>query len=188
MFIQTTYLFFMALILAIIEVQIEGENGWASKLPVWRPEAGSRVDKFFSKIMSGKPTTGYHIAVFSFVLLIMHYPFFAGADWHWKGELQTLSLFLLFSAVWDLLWIVVNPHFGIKKIGIDHIWWHRKRVGIIPFDYILALIGSFALYLPLLYYNSKYFFDWLTTVVVFGVLTFVTIILTPEERGRWNIE
>ncbi|MFH1565433.1 MAG: hypothetical protein ABIC82_06400 [bacterium] len=188
MLIQTIYLFFMALILAIIEVQIEGENGWASKLPTWRPKEGSGLDRFFSKMMSGKPTTGYHIAVFSFVLLIMHYPFFAGASWSWTSELQTLSLFLLFSAVWDLLWIVVNPHFGIKKIGVDHIWWHSKRAGIIPFDYILAFVGSFVLYIPLLYFNGNYFFDWLTTVVVFGVLTFITVILTPEERERWKVE
>jgi hypothetical protein len=176
----------MALTLAIIEVQIEGKNGWASKLPTWRPKVGSKLDKIFSKIMSSKPTTGYHIAVFTFVLLIMHYPFFAGAKWYWELELQTLSLFLLFSAVWDFLWIVVNPHFGIKKMDVQHIWWHKKRIGIVPIDYLLAIIGSFILYLPLLQKNINYLNNWAITIIIFAILIFITIMLTPEERERFK--
>lgn len=137
---QTVYLFIMALVLAIMEIQIEGKNGWASQLPTWRPKEESKLGKTFSKIMSGKPTTGYHLCVFSFVVLIMHYPFFAGLSWSWIAEAQTISLFLLFSAVWDFLWIVVNPHYGIKKMGVDHIWWHSKRWRGIPQDYFWALI------------------------------------------------
>lgn len=188
MITQTIYLFFMALALAIIEVQIEGKSGWASQLPTWRPKIGSKFDKIFSKIMSGKPTTGYHLAVFTFVFLIMHYPFFAGAKWCWISELQTLSLFLLFSAVWDFLWIVVNPHFGIKKMDVQHIWWHKKRIGIVPLDYFFALIGSFILYLPLIKKNMIFLSDWMMTVIIFGILIFITVILTSEERKRWKVD
>lgn len=178
----------MALVLAIIEVQIEGKHGWASKLPTWRPKTGCKIDKIFKKILSGKPTTGYHIAMFTFILLIMHYPFFTGAKWYLAKELQTLSLFLLFAAVWDFLWIVVNPHFGIKKMDVRHIWWHKERIGIIPIDYFLALIGSFVLYLPLLKKDMSYLADWLITILVFGILTFITVMLTSEERRRWRVD
>jgi hypothetical protein len=188
MIIQAVYLFFMALTLAIIEVQIEGRHGWASKLSTWRPKIGSRLDKMFQKIMSGKLATGYHLAVFIFVLLIMHYPFFGGAHWSWTSELQTLSLFLLFSAVWDFLWIVVNPYFGIKKMSVRHIWWHSKRWWGIPRDYYLAILGSLLLYIPLIPRNVSYFYDWLTTIVIFAILTFIVVILTPEERERWKVE
>lgn len=184
MLIQTIYLFIMALVLAIVEVQIEGQHGWASNLPTWRPKDGSKVNKMFSKIMSGKPTTGYHLAVFSLVILIMHYPFFVGLNWNWEKELQTLSLFLLFSIVWDFLWIVVNPHFGIKKISVEHIWWHSKRWWGVPADYFLGLFFSFVLYLPLIYLDFKYLQEWLMIIGLLAILTFFVIILTPEERNR----
>lgn len=188
MITQVIYLFIMALILAVIEIQIEGKNGWASKLPTWRPMVDGKLDKIFRKIVSGKPTTGYHLAVFSFVLLFIHYPFFAGLSWDWKVELHTLSLFILFSAVWDFLWIVLNPHYGIKKISVEHIWWHSKRLWGVPVDYFLSLIFSFILYLPLIFLSTNYFTDWLTIVGVFAGLTFLAVIITPEERERWKID
>jgi len=133
-------------------------------------------------------STGYHLAVFTFVILIMHYPFFAGTYWTWAIELQTLSLFLLFSAVWDFLWIVVNPHFGIRKMDVEHIWWHSKRFKGIPTDYFLAVIGSFLLYVPMILEDQRWIKDWLSTVAIFGILTFITVIMNQEERERWKIE
>jgi len=37
MLYQSIYLFVVALVLAFLEVQIEGKHGWASKLPTWKP-------------------------------------------------------------------------------------------------------------------------------------------------------
>lgn len=31
------YIFIMATVLAILEIQIEGKHGWAKNLPTWRP-------------------------------------------------------------------------------------------------------------------------------------------------------
>ncbi|MCD4705862.1 hypothetical protein K8R61_02150, partial [bacterium] len=75
------YIFIMALVLAILEVQIEGKNGWAASLPTWRPSEKERYVKFFKKIMGGKEMTGYHLSMFSFVALIFHIPFFFGLSW-----------------------------------------------------------------------------------------------------------
>lgn len=36
--IKAVYVFIMALVLAILEVQIEGINGWAKNIPTWRPD------------------------------------------------------------------------------------------------------------------------------------------------------
>jgi len=33
------YIFVMATVLALLEIQIEGANGWARNLPTWRPHA-----------------------------------------------------------------------------------------------------------------------------------------------------
>ena len=63
-FIITTFLFVLALILAELEVQIEGPAGWAEKLPTWRAKEGKWYSKGFQKMLSNKPMTGYHLAMF----------------------------------------------------------------------------------------------------------------------------
>ncbi|MBI4036842.1 hypothetical protein HY385_00245, partial [Candidatus Daviesbacteria bacterium] len=68
------YLFLMATVLAILEIQIEGKHGWAKNLPTWRPKSQSFFVKLYSKMMSGKEMTGYHLSMFSFVVLIFHLP------------------------------------------------------------------------------------------------------------------
>ena len=48
---------FGATALATLEIEIEGPNGWAARLPTWRRDLGV--------LGSGKtPVTGYHIALF----------------------------------------------------------------------------------------------------------------------------
>ena len=74
------YLFVIAITLAILEVQIEGPYGWAEKAPCWRPNPNSFVAKSYARVMSGKPLTGYHIAMFSLVFIILHFPFLAGVS------------------------------------------------------------------------------------------------------------
>ena len=74
MFYQALYLFIAAFVLAYLEVQIEGQNGWAGQLPTWRPK-GKWYARFYERFMGGKELTGYHIGVFGFVLLFLHYPF-----------------------------------------------------------------------------------------------------------------
>ena len=45
----------LALLLANVEVQIEGGAGWAANLPTWRIEDGWLLDLFWG----GRPMTGY---------------------------------------------------------------------------------------------------------------------------------
>jgi hypothetical protein len=51
----------LALLLANVEVQIEGSAGWAANLPTWRIEDGWLLDLFWG----GRPMTGYHVYIFS---------------------------------------------------------------------------------------------------------------------------
>ena len=62
------YFFAIAFVLAQLEIQIEGPHGWAAKLPTWRLD-GPRVLRW-----AGKPITGYHVFLMTFILLFIHLP------------------------------------------------------------------------------------------------------------------
>lgn len=139
---QIFYLYLLALALAFLEVQIEGEHGWAAKLPCWRP-AGKWYARLYGKVMGGKEMTGYHVAVFLFALLMFHLSYVWGVPWSTAAEFQTLSVFFLFVVVWDFLWFVINPHYGIRKFHPACVTWHKIWLGPVPADYYGAATLSF---------------------------------------------
>jgi hypothetical protein len=130
-------LFFGALIalsslLAALEVQIEGPHGWAAKLPTWRIN-----NRFTQSILSGRPLTGYHVYLFTFVFIFVHLPFLIGlTSWSVAGELHVLSFNFLFWILEDFLWFIFNPAFGLKKFTHHDVWWHAPTWWwIAPRDY-----------------------------------------------------
>jgi len=46
------YTIALAIIFALLEVQVEGKDGWCRNLPTFR------INVFFRKILGGKPLTG----------------------------------------------------------------------------------------------------------------------------------
>jgi hypothetical protein len=87
-------LFFLATVLALLEVQVEGKFGWAEKLPCWRPKNPEAfAPRTYSRIMGDRPLTGYHIVFFSLIKFKLGY-----IPWHrkWIGFMPTDYLVLLF--------------------------------------------------------------------------------------------
>lgn len=76
--IANIYLFVMATAFAVLEIQIEGEHGWAKNLPTWRPKSHTWYIKLYSRIMSGKELTGYHLSIFSLAFLVLGLPYVFG--------------------------------------------------------------------------------------------------------------
>ena len=140
------YLFVLCIVLALLEIQIEGQNGWASALPCWRPKPESRIAAWYSRVMDGKPLTGYHIAIFSLVLIVLHQPFFTGVRWSIVKELEVLSAYFLVAVCWDFLWFVFNPAYGLKRFKPEFIGWHRDWVGPLPVAYISGFSLSLLLF------------------------------------------
>ncbi|MBI2050396.1 MAG: hypothetical protein HYT31_01145 [Parcubacteria group bacterium] len=175
------YLFITALLLAFLEVQIEGKHGWASKLPTWKP--GEKwYAKLYRKAMGGKELTGYHIGVFGLVLLFLHYPFFAGSAWSLAGELWVISTFFVFSAVWDYLWIIINPHYGvIRRRPKNDVWWHKRWFGPFPVDYYVAFVLSAAVLYPI--WSGAVAREWGMLWGVFAAGTILTLIVVELFRG-----
>jgi len=175
--VRNLYLFLLMVVLAFIEVQIEGKDGWASKLPTWKPKGDGVVNKTFKKILSGKELTGYHLATFTFVLLILHLPFFFTFTWRWWRELEVLSLFFLFLVFWDFLWFILNPYYGLEKFKSVEVWWHNQWLGPWPLDYYWGIIASFLVYLPVMFLDKNIFNQWIWTLVTFTIFTVITIII-----------
>jgi len=106
------YILALAVILALWEIQIEGKNGWAEKLPCWRIEKGWIV-----RVMGGRPFTGYH----------------------WRLESLLLGSLIGIMVVEDFLWFIFNPHYGLKKFKKGEIWWHKNWWGPVP-DFLLPAL------------------------------------------------
>jgi hypothetical protein len=128
------FMAFMALILALWEIQIEGKDGWAANSPGWRLEKGWLV-----KITGGRPITGYHFYMTVFIIALVHLPLFF-VTWSWRLECLLLGFYLGMVLLEDFLWFVLNPYYGIKNFRRGKIWWHRTWWGPVPSLYWILLV------------------------------------------------
>ncbi len=133
------YLFAIAFVLALLEVQIEGPDGWAVRLPTWR-FAHPRL----LALTNGKPITGYHLCMNALLLLLVHMQA-VRTPWSWKAEGELLSLYLLLAVFWDFLWFVINPHYGLARFRPGQVWWCRRWLLGLPVDYWTGLVVSLGL-------------------------------------------
>ena len=136
------FMVFMAGILALWEVQIEGKDGWAASLPTWRIEKG-----WVLKVTGGRPLTGYRLFLTIFLVSIVHLPLFFTA-WSWRLESLLLGFYEGVVLIEDFLWFVFNPAFGIKNFRKGKIWWHKSWWGPVPsFYWILLAVVIVLIYL-----------------------------------------
>ena len=130
------YFFLLAFILAHLEIQIEGPHGWAEKLPTWRWD-GPGVRRWF-----GKPITGYHLCLMTFILLFLHVPQFYGGSGEREADL--LAMFFFLTVTWDVLWFACNRHFGMGRFRKDQVWWFPTWALGVPRPYLMAIALSLA--------------------------------------------
>jgi hypothetical protein len=126
---RACYVFAMCVALAYLEVQIEGPNGWASALPTWRS-----TNPAVTWVFGGRPVTGYHVGLNVFLLLALHWPLLF-KRWTLVDECRVLQSFAVMAFVWDFLWFVLNPSFGLRRYDAAHVWWFRRWVLGVPSDY-----------------------------------------------------
>src|SRR5512138_3257381 len=89
-------LFAYALLFALVEIEIEGQDGWAMKLPTWyrRTPLYARV---FGFLLSGKPLTGYHAVMFFIPFLSFHIGLAFGQPWSWGIEADMVAGYLVWN-------------------------------------------------------------------------------------------
>lgn len=122
----------LALLFAEVEIQIEGAAGWAANLPTWRIEHHWMLDL----VWGGRPLTGYHAWVFSFMALVFHLPVFFAQRWDWRLEARVLGGLMLFWIAEDFLWFALNPAYGLAKFAPALIPWHKHWWMGVPTDYL----------------------------------------------------
>lgn len=132
----------LAFFFAKVEIQIEGANGWAADLPTWKIEKHWLLDIFWG----GRPMTGYHAWVFSFMALVFHLPIFVSGFWNWRLEARLLALLMAFWIVEDFLWFLLNPAFGWSKFQPAFVPWHKNWYLRVPVDYLVFLGSGAVLY------------------------------------------
>lgn len=125
----------IAFLIARVEINIEGKNGWAKNLPTWR------IKNEFTKFFIGDlPLTGYHFWMFLTIFIFFHFPFFLNLPWSFGVELRVIAIFILFIMAEDFLWFVLNPEYGIQKFNKKHAEWHKDWVGFLPVIYLKDII------------------------------------------------
>ncbi|MBI3559424.1 hypothetical protein HY085_03430 [Candidatus Gottesmanbacteria bacterium] len=123
-----------ATLLALLEIQIEGQNGWAQKLPTWH------LKNSFKKLLNLPEITGYHIFLFIFVLAIFQFPFFMGLEFNFKNEIFILKTLFLVLLLEDFLWFALNPKWGLKRFFKEEIPWQPQKLLFFPKNYWLAVL------------------------------------------------
>ena len=132
------YVLLLALFFAKVEIQIEGAGGWAANLPTWRIEQHPLLDWFWG----GRPMTGYHAWMFSFMALAFHLPVVVLHRWRVWIEARILGALGLFWMMEDWLWFVLNPAYGLSRFKPGLVPWHKHWLGSVPADYwMFGLVG-----------------------------------------------
>lgn len=141
--LQSGWIFLASLLLALLEIQVEGPDGWAKNLPTWRDQPAwaspgnplfGLMRRAFSFVSGGNRLTGYHLYMLSFIVVAMTFPtFFSPRPWQTLG--LCLGQFLLMTVTWDFLWFVWNPHYGLRRFKPSNIAWHPRWLGPMPASY-----------------------------------------------------
>jgi hypothetical protein len=183
---RSCFLFCYALLFALVEIEIEGKDGWAMNLPTWFRRTG-RIPRIYSQLMSGKPLTGYHAVMFFIPLFSFHLPWFWGLPFSWQGELRIFTTYLLWNVTWDFLWFLLNPNFGWKHFHAGKVWWHRW-LGPVPVDYVHAVWLSTALAALSWMINdhAKPLYEHLYFLLSLLLFTLVVAMLAPFYQ-RWYL-
>lgn len=187
--IQSLFWFLLALLFAAFEVEIEAKNGWAEKLPTWYRKTGF-VPRLFSALNGGNPLTGYHMFISPIVLMIFHAGYVMGAPWSITSELFTLSIFFAWVVMWDFLWFVLNPAYGVKNFKSENIWWHAKSPWIyksIPLTYACSITISIILAFIAAFVGSEPWVSLANQITILGLFFIyiaATIALAPAYH-RW---
>ena len=114
------------------------------------------------------------------LLLFFHWPFLF-TKWNLETETKILSAFALLAVVWDFLWFVINPYFGLENYNNANIWWFSNWLIGFPTDYLFGLVMAiFIRSIPGLLKNQNfrtYFIDGVMFVFcsVLGVFIFTLL-------------
>ena len=133
---DTIWVFTLAWVYALIEIEMEGKYGWAKNLPTAKNVLGQ--------------FTLYHVYMLIFVGLMFSGWFFSrfvsGCDSGWNMVCHFFFFTLLWLLVEDFLWFVFNPYYTLKNYCKQKIPWHKHWIGNrVPVHNVAGVLGLAAL-------------------------------------------
>ena len=167
--INSIFTIITATLYSLIEIEIEGKDGWCNNLPT--P---------FVMRLGTKRMTLYHIYMLLFIttIFLFQIPFIFTLD----SLINTSSHILLFIILEDTLWFIFNPYYTIENYRRDKIWWHSNQpwyFGIPSAIYnvvIFVLLGSYFTS------NLELFFSLIVTIMYIPI----TIYIAPYYHKYYN--
>ncbi len=133
------FLFALAVLFAVFEIEGEGKHGWGEKYPTYY-RVTTLPAKAWALVMN-KPLTGYHAALIPATIMIFLWPMAQDSTWSWHGVCAALAYYLAWTVIWDFSWFVLNPHYGVGMFRKDSVWWFAREPWLfarIPFSYCIA--------------------------------------------------
>lgn len=144
----TILLLLSALLYSLIEIEIEGKNGWGKQLPT------ANIGK------SKKSLTMYHVYMGLFIITILSIVFLVNKPFNIKNLLYMISMSLWFFILEDMYWFMFNPNYKFQDAFTAK--WHSK-VGTIPIIYLVLPIIS--IICGLLSYKKSYGLSMIVIIV-----------------------
>lgn len=181
------FVFIFAVIFALIEIEVEGTNGWAKNLPTTKNIVGH--------------LTLYHVYMVLLAIFIIAGFLFYKQSKNCKGPpekkntskqsrvfnkyVQPILIIIfhivLYFLIQDFLWFVFNPGFKVTGYHPSNIPWHKYWFGGLPiFNYI-----GLAVVLVLL--CATYFdFSLVTSIATYVLLVAAACLLSPLYHLFYN--
>ena len=153
------FIFFTALLFALIEIEIEGKNGWAQKLPT--PNLGKNKDSL----------TLYHLYMGIFIFFMFTLVFVGNPNkLNLKNASFLISVVLIWFLIEDFMWFTMNPYY--TKDNLLKASWHDS-IGCIPKMYIFLFIPS-----VVIAYFSNNFNSYLNLIIIVSILSLIAVMLS----------
>ena len=167
--IDTLFILITSTLYSLIEIEIEGPEGWCKKIPT----------PYIIDIGTKKMTL-YHLYMLLFIIVIVSFQ--TNLSITIESLLYTISNVILFIVLEDTMWFIFNPYYTIKNYKKEKIWWHsnqpwffglpsdiyKSSIFILFSSYLtnnLQLLMSFIfslIYVPITIYFSPYYHRYYT--------------------------
>ena len=134
----------LALVMALVEIEIEGPYGWAEKLPTPYRVSGP-VARLFGLVLGGKPLTGYNLLMFAATLVAFHLPFAFGAPWTAARELAAARRLDRLERALGLPLVPAEPGLRLAPLPAGLRLVARRWLWRLPLDYWVAVAASLVL-------------------------------------------
>ena len=160
--VNFSFILFISLIYALIEIEIEGKNGWMKNLPT------PYVVKLGDKNM-----TLYHLYMLLFIIIVVIYQ--NKTELSINSFLYSASNVLLFLFLEDILWFIYNPFFTIKKYTKKDIWWHSNQPWLFGLPMHNYTISIFCVMISYITNNFNVIYSLLLSYATIGL----SILIAP---------